>query len=370
MSRVARFSPAALAAVLILAGCGGGGGSSPVQKPAAHPSAAPASTRTVVGTTTLSLVLPKVLHAKGTLAVAKKTAAAKRPQFVDPQPAPTSGSATSNLIDIYVDGSLLYNLDGQAGSYGASVFVNATATGAQTLQIPLFSTATNEIVAVEYDDLHANLIAIGETNLSTFTPGTAQNISITMQMNAVGLAIIDQPNESDPVMMAAQNGPWGLTENVCSYGSGGTSGIGVYDVDAYNNLVPAANGYGGTGFATVTGLSDNSGTTSLSAPQTQFPGTYTILWDSNCDTITLNATSPNPANSINADISNSTAYANYLNGYINNAIAGPNQGIWNLYYEYDPQNSFSNQYFSQTLNQASNATVGGTIDASNTYQGS
>jgi hypothetical protein len=365
MSRAARFGPAALAAALLLAGCGGGG-TSPAQPAAApHPTALPAANRTAVGTATLVLKLPKVLTAKNGKTVAAKGANARHAQYVDPNPAPSPSSspvptAPTNLIDIYVDNTLVPNIDTLAGAYGASVEVTTVNTDAtQTIVLPLYSMSNNVIVAAEFDGTHTNLLAIGEANVGTFIAGSANNISLTMQMNAQTLGIVDQPAESAPTAMNTANNGFGLFIFPCSYGS--TAQVGVYTVDLNGS-------YGGTGFATVTGASDYSGSSSLSPPQSAFPGLYTITFDGSCDSIMLTGTSPNPAYAIYNDVqSTSSTNYTYSQGLSNTTTNGPNQGIWNLYNSYNPTNSFSGQSFSQSLSEAANATATGQIDVSNLY---
>jgi hypothetical protein len=372
MSRAARFGPAALTAALLLAGCGGGGdGTSPAPaKPAApNPSAAPAANRTAVGTATLVLKLPQVLRAKNGKTVTAKAANGRHAQFVDPAPAPTASgvpTAPTNLIDIYVDNTLVPNIDGNAGAYGASVEVTtANADGTQTIVLPIYSTSNNVIVAAEYDGTHNNLLAIGESNLGTFTAGTTNNISLTMQMNAQTLGIVDQPDELAPTAMNTANNGFGLTIFPCAALQGSIVQVGVYTVDFNGSFVPVG-GYGGTGFVSVTGVS--SGATSVSAPQSAFPGLYTISFDGSCAIITLTGSSPNPANAIYSDVqSTSPTFNNYDQGYLNNFTNGQNQGIFNLYNFYNPTNSFSHHNFNHDLSEAANATATGQIDVSNLF---
>jgi hypothetical protein len=279
-------------------------------------------------------------------------------------------TAPTNLIDIYVDNTLVPNIDTLAGAYGASVEVTTVNTDAtQTIVLPLYSMSNNVIVAAEFDGTHTNLLAIGEANVGTFIAGSANNVSLTMQMNAQTLGIVDQPAESAPTAMNTANNGFGLNIFPCAFGSGSPAQVGVYTVDFNGAFVPVG-GYGGTGFATVTGASDNVGLSSLSSPQSAFPGLYTITFDASCDSIMLTGTSPNPAYAIYNDVQGtSSTYYTYSQGLSNTTTNGPNQGIWNLYNSYNPTNSFSGQNFTQSLGEAANPTATGQIDVSNQYNG-
>ena len=279
MYQLARVAAAATIASLVLTACGGGGSSTtPSQpvKPAATPAPSAAS-RTAVGTAKITLALPQVLTAKGKAVRAisrisgratqfSKTAS-KSPQFVDPSPNPLSAGPCGgpNVIDIYVDGTLLSAIDG--GPEGSdSLCVQPGKTGRETATLPLYSTAANTIVAVEWDALGQNVLAIGESDFGGFAPGNVQNVSLTMLMNAFGVGIVDLSNPSGALLMTPST-EFAPAPGPCP----GSSQFAVYPTDALGNFIPAA-GSGGTSTATITGTSANGGTSKFSA--SSVPGVY------------------------------------------------------------------------------------------------
>jgi len=340
MRSACRAGAASLAAALALAGCGGGANSAPGVQPvtaAAHATPPAASSRTSIATANLTLVFPPVLIGKaGQIVRAAPSSSSRHQQFVDP--------GTSNLIDIYVDGSLIPNIDGLAGA-NDSIVVTATPEGTQGVSLPLYATGTNWVVAVEYDSSHSNLLALGEANLINILLGTVNTVSMTMQMNVTGVGLIDLPGQTDPLLMSGQTLNIGVLAPC-----GLSSQFATYPTDANGTFVPVS-GYGGTSTPSVTGA--GVGITSLSQPQTQFVPSFTISWDLNCDDMVLTAIAANPANAIWNDVTGGNS-GNYSNAYYGGSDrGGPNQGVWDLYNVYGALGLFS---------QTSTASVTKTID--------
>lgn len=350
MRRRTLGAAAAVTAAVIMVACGGGGGGSSTQpRLPANTSTPPpsAANRTSVGTAHLTLALPQVL--KGTNAEAikgVKSGTDRHVQYINPSPnpAPTNGAYGGNVLDIYVDGTLQPNIDGSDPDNLHSMVVgNPNGDGTQNVIVPLYSTSSNTIVAVEYDSTDNSLLAIGEANNGGFSAGNTVSVTLTMQMNAQSLGVVDLPNESNPALMngGTYSGGFPCTANT-------TSAFGVYTADAEGVFVPVT-GYGGTSTPTVSGTSDGGGTTRLA----QSPlGSYFVSWDAGCDGLFLSASAPNPAWALYNDVVN-TNYSNYLNGFNGNFTAGPNQGLWTLNYRLGGIFGF---------NQAGNTTVVGTID--------
>ena len=313
-------SIASLAATaMLMAGCGGGGGSALTSPVASHPAAAKATpppaaaNRTPVGTASITINYPHVLHAKSAQALVARSAKAKataRPQFVDP----TSG----NLIDVYVDGTFEPNLDGMAGS-NDSLIVQTTTTGQQTLVAPVYSTNLNDIVMIEYASDGSTVLALGETNVGSFTAGSQINVSITLQMNVTGVGVVDIPNQSNPQLMSSTAGSSSYTECFSP------QLYGFYPADALGMLLTSS-GVGGVSAPAISGTSENGGTTTLAG---SLAGVWTLTQDTNYDAFDAVATDTNPAWAIYNDVFNNTNN-NYYYGAQDNYNAGPNQGFYNL----------------------------------------
>jgi hypothetical protein len=299
-------------AVVALAACGGGGGTSSVPS-AVHGSSAPpqlnaataapgVANHTQVGTAKLVLALAPVLHgrnaqairARNSLSTTRLVRSGRRgPAFVDP----VCGEC-DNIIDIYVDGELLTNLDGCAGSYD-SICVSQTPDGTQSLNVPLFSTSTNDIVVEEFASCGnecGELIAMGDTSIGSFTPGSAVNALVTLQLNSGYIGILQLPSQNDPETMEGQE-YLGL-QNTCGL-SAQQAQFGIYTADGYGDFVPIA-GYGGTSTPTETATSDGGGSTIVA--QTTITGLYFVGWDAGCDGVTVTASAPNPAYAISFDV--------------------------------------------------------------------
>jgi hypothetical protein len=325
-------------------------------------SAPPAAGRTSYGTARVTLTLPKAftgknasaIHAKAASikAAAQKRAATtgrKSPAYVNP-----SGGS---VLDIFVDGSLLSNIDNEVGSQD-SMYVVATSDSTQTLNVPLFSTSNNDIVVVEWDSTaHNSALAVGETWVGTFTAGQPVNVPLTMLMNAQSLGILDVYYQQDPEVMYGQS-YYGLNE---SCGQPGVQAqFGVWEADGTGTFVPVA-GYGGTTAPRVIASPNPGGTTT--AGQTNIAGLYQVNWDGNCDGVQISASATNPAYPI-VDTENYSAPAPSSYGYANcyyggSCPGGPYQGLWELYWIYDYGTLF---YLPQ--NQIQQQTVSGSVDIS------
>lgn len=379
MGRVYSLVLLGAAAALVMASCGGGGsGSTPtaLTAPAAPGSGAapnsvsvpPASARKSYGTTQLTLKLPTVFVGKKGQAVVSrkavkavslhngKTASLRTPAYVNP--------SSGNLIDIFVDGSLVYNLDGSTPN--DSITVNpATPDGTQTVALPLFSNAANDVVVVEWDSQGPpgnDMLAVGELYIGTFQAGVGANPPpITLLMNLFGVGVLDLYTQNDPALL--NGGSWlGLgsgSENSCSVGIGNATPLaeaqfGLYNADGLQMFVPVA-GYGGTNTPTMTASSDNGGTTR--AGQTGIPGVYQVIWDTNCDGVTVTATTSNPAFAIEDTTFGSPggSYGYYYCYYYNeNCPGGPYLGLWefnNIYNSepYTPQGYVFPQNYQQSI---------------------
>jgi hypothetical protein len=337
MRSLGKATAALTAATIILAGCGGGGGGASTPH-AAAPAATPAAvSHTVVGTGKLTLSLPKVITAtkngktvavraiprgkqraqsRGTTRTVGTTGTARSPRFVDPSPNPGNGPCPggANYLDIYANGTLLIDLDG-LGEESDSLCVQPTADSTQTVNLPLYSTSANQIVAVEWDATGEFVLAIGESDSGSFDPGSTITLpALTMLMNVYDIGITDL-GFSDPEEMDFQS--YGESDFTCT-GLGSSSQFAVYPTDGLGDFVPVA-GSGGTSTATATGVSDFGGTTVIA--QNSIAGVYNIAWDNNCDSITANATASNPAYVIWNDVAdeqNENAYPGITNLFFGN----------------------------------------------------
>jgi hypothetical protein len=227
MSAVLRFSALTLAASL-LAACGGGGSgaSAPVTpaKPTTAPTTGPAS-KTPIATASLRIVFPANFHkaklsskavAKAAAKVAAKTPTGSRlPAYVNP------GSGA--IIDVFVvdntQDSVTDVVPGQA--------IQATSDGSQTINIPLYSTDAQDIVAVEsWGGLGNAILAIGEADLgsNSFQAGSAPLIGLTMQMNVSNVGMMTGPSDAGGDATAFSVGSSGNSfnfsgsSNICSPG--------------------------------------------------------------------------------------------------------------------------------------------------------
>ena len=381
MNRLHQLLAALGIAAIALAACGGGGGTTPKlpstgnaqgQPPAGfvrHSVTMPAaSARTSYGTATVQLVLPHVYTGRNGLAVraahgsqiasaarrAGATTTRRSPAFVDPYGC-SGGSCYYAMLDVFVDGTLITDLDssGCANSWD-SLCVQPGSDGTLSVTLPLFSSQTNDVVVAEFDSCGNecdNLLALGETWVGSFTPGTANNPPpLTMQMNAASVGILDMYNQADAEIMNGQT-YYGLSGTCNASPFPQTQEFGLFSADGNGEFVPTA-GYGGTSIPTLT-YSAVAGTTAT--PQTSFPGIFYVNWDGPCDGVAVTGTAPNPAYAIYASTTNYygpvDSYGDNTDGYEDcyngngPCPGGPYQGLWNMWFPYGepyyPQNDIN-----------------------------
>jgi hypothetical protein len=272
-------------ALVVLAACSGGGSVAPRSAAPAVPS------RTAIAHGTLTLRFPAGFRtAKG---VTRRTGASTRhPAYVNP--------ASGNLIDIFVGGTLVTNLDGVTPS--DSVTVMPTPDGTQTIaNVPLFSSG-QDVAVIEWDSSGLMLLAIGEAPSVSFAAGGTPTITLTMQMNATGFAITTHSDGSSASMM---NG----------YFTGGATGtpnqVYIYATDPLGGYVTAAPPSGSGGFPTnvsVTGVPNDG-----SHFGSQIIGSYAVSFLSVTSDVVVAATASNPAGLAAADTTN---YPFLAGGYL------------------------------------------------------
>ena len=341
MHRLQTLLAVGAASVITMASCSGGGsstapGSAAMAKPQVKVGTpAPlAANRTAVGTTSITLKLPAIFKSKNGKAVSAlhvtRTASGstRKPAYVNP----TSGY----VIDIWVNGTLASNLDGQAGS--DSLLIQSTLSGVQAIgNVPLYSTGINYIDVFEYDGTYGNdrdLLAFGETTDGPFTAGTAQSASVTLQMNAQYIGVLNLYNQDDPEEMSGQAYFPSDVANSCAPNQQTEGQLAFYPADATGAFVAAA-GYGGTLTPTITSTPLSGGTSVLGQTTA---GIYQLAWDANCDGVQVSATASNPAYPAYADATDFAApvsqnqYGYYYCYYNSESCpAGPYQGLWDLY---------------------------------------
>ena len=331
MTRVSPLGAAAITAAFLLAGCGGGGTS---PSPAAS-TASTTSSHTKVGTARLTLVLPRVVTAKGTTSSARANGTGARPQYINPTPNGMVGPCTGeNVLDIYVNGLLQPALDGGPEAPD-SLCVAATPDSTQTVNIPLYSTVNSQIVVAEWDATFAHGLAVGEVDYGAFAPGTAVTLpALTMQM-IVQYAEVTDLGFASPHKMDGTS--WSYLTGSCP----GTAQFAVFPADGLGTFVPVA-GYGGTGTTAPVVTFTPNGT---KLAQTPVPGTYNVIWDGSCDSIVVMASVANPSYPLFYDAQTSS---------------GAYPGIDYLYYNDVNGYAFGNK-FANALNAAANSTVNGTL---------
>ena len=334
MKRLYQLFSGCLVAGVIVSSCSGGGGSSSptpstVQQPGApnaNGTAPPAAaSQTVYGTATLSITLPKVFTAKnvsGTARRAGASASGRTPSYVNP--------STNSIIDVYVNGTLTGGLP-----------TVQTTSGAQTLSIPLYSQYLDYIDVFEWDSSsRTNLLALGETTVSSFVIGSAVNASVTLLQNTAYIGVLDLYYQADPATMTGQ--AYTGISSACGSGTPSEGQLGFYSADALGTFVAAA-GYGGTATPAISST-PMTGSNSVLA-QTSIAGVYQVNFDNNCGGLTIFATATNPASAI-TNSALSTSATNYAGGnsyyqyyycYYGDdpCPGGPYQGFWNMYWRYN-----------------------------------
>lgn len=347
-----RFVPALVATAALLAGCGGGGGSQPVAPssvtaPTSNGSAT--TNRTAVATATLTIKFSPYFHHAS---AAQRAAAVKRrgaQMSARPKPAAASrkpayvNSSNNDFLDVWVvNGSSAYEAV-NSGCCGNVNFESDNGDGSQTLSVPLYSTGGTEIVAFESDEPDGddgNLLAIGETDIASITPGSAPQINLTMAMNAAYLGIMSDPNDANDDATPG-NTTWGSvpTQSSTTYGTyntfcspGQSDNLYFFAADADYDFVDNA-GAGGVDFPTVSGWSSavqNPANTLQQESGVDAP--YYINFNNLSGGLNLNLIATNPAYPYAADA------VNYIGAYpgidflYNNAFGGYDSDV---YYWFD-----------------------------------
>jgi hypothetical protein len=205
----ARGIGALIGGAVIFSGCGGGG-----TAPAVSHAVAPAATATVapgavpLATAKLTLAFPATFFtAKPGTSAKSSTASVRRPAYVNP--------TNNENLDVFVDGV----------DETPNLTVSNTNDGTQTITIGIYSTAAHQIVAIETaGGLNSGqVLAIGETDVpaASFNPGDVSAIGLTMLMNATGIGITDNNNNSnngsaDAVFGTMSSSPIAFTDSdVC-----------------------------------------------------------------------------------------------------------------------------------------------------------
>lgn len=279
----------------LAAGCASGGSSA-----VPGPPATPVTQDKPVGTGTLTIVYPPTFQRASKAGTTRTSAARRAPAYINP--------VAGNVIDVYVDGTLQPNLDGVTPSDSATVA--ASPDGTQTLSIPLYSAATNDIAIVEYDAMKSSVLAVGETSTATFNPGTAPIISVSLAMNVQGIAIAHDPAGSTATVLPAYST---ITAYYgCSSSPATSNAFYLFAVDALGGLIAqnatTTTGYGGSVAAT---LSTQIPSVAVQPETTIRPynGGYAISYDSAGDAVTIHASVPsNPAAGV---FSNSATYPSF-----------------------------------------------------------
>ena len=161
-----------VAIIAVVTACSSGGGSGTSSIPAkVAATAAPQA----IGSTSLTIKFPaKFVRAKAAAVNAK---AKKRPQYVNP--------VSGNYLDVYVNQQLVL-IPGSGLSYDTAAISNTNGDGTQTVTIPLYSGAQQDILVTERDtdatQYGGDLLAIGQTSY-TIEAGTQNFPEVSMNMN-------------------------------------------------------------------------------------------------------------------------------------------------------------------------------------------
>ena len=353
MTRLYTLLAVCATAVVAMSSCGGGGsavtttGATPLPQQGAKVAPPAAASRTSYGTAQLTIIFPTTITGKNATVHARSAANNRGPEYVNP--------TTGNVIDIYVDGTLVPDIDGLAGPTD-SIKLQGSSTGTQVVAIPLYSTKHNDIVVAEWTSGHVGELAVGETDYGTFAPGTPMNVSLTMFMNALSIGMLDVIKQADPVLLPGQGTYYyyGVNASCGAPNAGVQSELGFYEADSLGQFV-AVSGVGGTTPVTVSGQ-PNAGTTQIT--QTSIAGIYSIAWDGACDGVTVTASATNPiapliSDSRAPDAPNGTY--GYRNCYDTNqcpASGGLYQGLWNMWNRISETNNPQDYFNSSTVGGA------------------
>jgi hypothetical protein len=322
-------------ATTLITGCGGGGNStSPL------PSSGSPTQGQAVGRGTLTIIFPPNFQRATRAASAKRSAAAVRnPAYVNP----TAG----NILDIYVDGVLQSDLDGNTLN-GDSATIIATSSGTQTLNIPLYSTATNDIAVVEYDSGKANVLALGENPTTPqFTPGSSPQISVSLLMNVQGIAIA---YASAPVNATALNANSYNEFDFCANGNALNNVFFLFATDADGGFVATpgsgatttTGSYAGTVQPTISSSSPNSSVPPATAIE-PYNGGYAVSFGNNSGIAVYPVVPSNPAAIVFGNSSYYPSFSNFealssLAVMVNttNSYATLDQNGWYIFVSIEP----------------------------------
>jgi hypothetical protein len=294
----------------LIAGCDGGGTStSPVPR-----SGSPSQSQ-AVGRGTLTIVFPANFHrATRAASTTRAAAAVRKPVYVNP--------TNTNILDIYVDGTLQTNLDGNTPNDSATIS-NTDSSGTQTLNIPLYSTATNDIAVVEYDADKANVLAVGENPATPqFSPGTSPQISVSLLMNVQGIAIASSSSGGS----ASQLSPNGNNEfDICPSNTLSNTFF-LFATDADDGFVatpgsgsPTTTGsYAGTVQPTILSSSPDSSSPPTTAIE-PYNGGYAVSFGNNSGIEITPIVPNNPAAVV---FENSSSYPSFSNFSVLSNLAG------------------------------------------------
>ena len=309
-----RVLTALAAATALLAGCGGGGSTgnvapAAVTQPVAAASPTPGAA--AVGHGTLRVVFP-TNYQRAKIASGKGAAATRRgPAYVSPN---------GTILDVFVDGVLQYNLDGVTPSDSATIS-GSNPDGTQTLTLPLYSTGTNDVVAMEWDTPYNNILALGEAQTATFAPGSNVVIGLTMQMNVAYLGIATNTNGNNATTIPAPNPTPMVFYSGCNdpvVNSPTTNTFFLFTADWLGGYVASANGYGGTVTPTISSsLPDATPNSPTVTTYQALYGQYNISYDPSGSGITFQVRLPsNPALDLYDSSSNiQNIFSNYSESF-------------------------------------------------------
>jgi len=294
-----RHSAAVITAALLLAGCGGGGGSpSAVPAPAASSSGANGASTTQKPVAIASLTVKYSAHFHTAKIKTKGTSKNRRPAYVN------SGS---NYLDVWVVNTSSSSAVHVVNSNGGPN-VNPSADGSQTFSIPLYSTNPNQIVAYESDEpngSYGDILSLGETDLGSFTAGSAPTIGLTMLMNAQQIGVMSDPDNGNND--AQTYSPYYSYNLICSTPAT-ISPLYFFTTDSEGGFVDLA-GAGGVSLPTVKGwTSDISSPANALTQGSGVSGAYIVTINNGnlSDGVTVNLSATNPAYSPALD----AAYSN------------------------------------------------------------
>jgi len=314
-------------AVAALAACGGGGAGSsatPVHTVAIGTSAPAAASANGRATGTLTIVYPQMFH------TAKKatTGSARHTAYVNP------GSGTNNVLDIYLNGTLLSNLDGVTNPNDSYTLPTPTPTtppqdGSATISIPLYSGIYNDIAVVEWADsaphtlYNAQPLALGENYMqNTLAPGSAINTGVQMYMNATQVAQDTSPSGGSAQILGYNY----------YYSSCGVNNYWYFGADPSNG-VASTPGYGqtSTGYAgtviPIPSFSPYSSTSGTGA--SPYEGGWAVTLANSSDELDAYFTISNPAYAL---FQNGTVYPTFSGSLSSLVSVVPSSTSSGVYY--------------------------------------